>query len=226
MVFCSGFCVVGYAEVLLGLEFIREVVVFAGYASDRARGQEYMRWLVEQRVGDSVVENEEKRKDCSIIDVDAKNVGFLTGARGAALQRVETATKTFIFTRGKRESGKIARFLVFSFNEGRRTKAIEILKQRVNEKAELDEAKTNYYYSADNNKQRERRSSQRSNRERDNQRSSRRGRNGRGRSDSPVRSSSWSKGRRDGRRQHSRNNGYDVRGSRRARSRSPRYSRR
>ena len=234
---CSWLASLDTECVVVFVEFIRDVVVFAGFASDRARGQEYMRWLVEQRVGDSVVENEEKRKDCAIIDVDSKNVGFITGARGAALQRVETETKTFIFSRRK-EVGKIARFLVFSYNKDRRKKAIDILKRRVHEKKELDEAKSEYYYSPERTSSgNPKRQARDRGHDRDRERSNNRPRNKRYMSESPQRHGSrgatrsngrrysGGKGRRGGR-EWSRKDMFDERGSRQPRSRSPRQRRR
>lgn len=126
------------------LEFIKDTACFVGYRDDRKRGREYVQWLIEQRNnGTSSVENEESRRDCSILDVDSGYMGFITGPKGASLSRIENETKTFIFAKGntstRSQNSKRSRILIFSHNEHRRHLAIKALKRRVDEKDELDD---------------------------------------------------------------------------------------
>ena len=56
---------------------------------DRRRGKDYLRWLLEQRTGQSVVDDPRSRDDCTIVKVPSKSVGFLTGYRGESLRAIE-----------------------------------------------------------------------------------------------------------------------------------------
>ena len=72
---------------------------------DRRRGKDYLRWLLEQRTGQSVVEDPKSRDDCTIVKVPSKSVGFLTGYRGESLRAIEREAGTFMFTDGSGRDG-------------------------------------------------------------------------------------------------------------------------
>ena len=64
------------------IEYVGRLACFAGYRQDRRRGKDYLRWLLEQRTGQSVVDNPKERDDCKVVKVPTSSVGFLTGYRG------------------------------------------------------------------------------------------------------------------------------------------------
>ena len=99
------------------IEYVGRLACFAGRRRDRRRGKDYLRWLLEQRTGQSVVNNPQDRDDCKIIKVPTSSVGFLTGYRGESLRALEFESKTFMFTDGDgKNSGENENLMIFSFS--------------------------------------------------------------------------------------------------------------
>ena len=114
------------------IEYVGRLACFAGYKKDRRRGKDYLRWLLEQRTGQSQVEAPEKREDCKVLKVPTSSVGFLTGHRGESLRGIERESSTFMFTDGDgRGKGDSENLLIFSFSRGARDRAAEIVEDRI-----------------------------------------------------------------------------------------------
>ena len=114
------------------IEYVGRLACFAGYRQDRRRGKDYLRWLLEQRTGQSVVDNPKERDDCKVVKVPTSSVGFLTGYRGESLRAIERESSTFMFTDGDgRGSGESENLLIFSFSRGAREHAAEIVEDRI-----------------------------------------------------------------------------------------------
>jgi len=116
------------------IEYVGKLACFVGYKKDRRRGKDYLRWLIEQRTGQSVVDRPEDRSDCSIVKVPGSSIAFITGHRGESLRAIERESGTFCFTDGERNSGKESEnLLVFSFSRSARDHAADIIEDRIRE---------------------------------------------------------------------------------------------
>ncbi|KAJ8599725.1 hypothetical protein CTAYLR_010213 [Chrysophaeum taylorii] len=119
------------------IEYVGRLACFSGMKKDRRRGKDYLRWLLEQRTGQSAVEAPEDREDCAMVKVPSSSVAFLTGYRGESLRGIERESNTFCFTDGDRSSGGSAReyenLLIFSYSRAAREHAREIVEDRLAE---------------------------------------------------------------------------------------------
>ena len=108
------------------LQYLGNVAVFAGSPREVRLCQEYLDWLLRQRVGPVDVDYE-SRDDCIAVDVPSEYVGFVTGAQGASLREMEFMSRTFMFSAGDRSdrSKPVEKLLVFgAVEEGRRYGAV------------------------------------------------------------------------------------------------------
>lgn len=121
------------------LQYIGRCVVFAGTEREVRLGNDYLRWLMEQRTGAPHVAPS-LRDDCTPLDLPSRVIGFVTGPHGATLREIEAATNTFIFTDGdKSERAKDQELLlIFSADAGARRVAADYVHQRVAQKDQLD----------------------------------------------------------------------------------------
>jgi len=82
------------------VEYVGQVAYFAGTKQQRDCAREYLRWVLQQRVGPVHVEYESRDHDCTCIMVPAHCIGYITGHRGVSLRQIEEETKTFCFFEG------------------------------------------------------------------------------------------------------------------------------
>lgn len=61
------------------MEYVGTVAFLSGYFDERKRGREYLKLLMEQRVGPVHVPHASKRTDCTVVDVPVECVGYVTG---------------------------------------------------------------------------------------------------------------------------------------------------
>jgi len=73
---------------------------------ERKRAREYMKWLFEQLEGPVYVDGWEDRDDCTVVDVPADCIGYITGARRAALGSIEEQFGVLMFFMSKPGEGK------------------------------------------------------------------------------------------------------------------------
>ena len=123
------------------IEYVGRLACFAGYRQDRRRGKDYLRWLLEQRTGQSVVEDPKSRDDCTMVKVPSKSVAFLTGYRGESLRGIEREAGTFMFTDGDRNdrTKESEHLLIFSFSRAARERAREIVEHKIKEHERIGE---------------------------------------------------------------------------------------
>jgi len=81
------------------LQYISNIAVFAGTRHEVDCCKQYLKWLMQQRVGGVKVDDKD-RTDITVVPVPARVVGFITGARGSNLREVEERSGTFCFTDG------------------------------------------------------------------------------------------------------------------------------
>ena len=81
------------------IEYVGRVACFAGTAQERTFGKEYLAWLIQQKK-ERVHIDIDSRNDITCIKVPKKAMGYVTGAKGATLRRVELETSTFCFANG------------------------------------------------------------------------------------------------------------------------------
>lgn len=116
------------------IEYVGRLACFCGFKKDRRRAKDYMRWLIEQRTGSSVVADPADRDDCLVVRVPVESIAFLTGHRGESLRAVERESATFCFTdgdRNDRDKKGLEDLLVFSFSRSAREHAAEIIEERL-----------------------------------------------------------------------------------------------
>ena len=115
------------------IEYVGRLACFAGYRKDRRRGKDYLRWLLQQRTGQSEVDAPKDRDDCTIVKVPSSSVAFLTGYRGESLRGIERESSSFCFTDGDRNdrTKTTENLLIFSFSRSAREHAAEIVEDRI-----------------------------------------------------------------------------------------------
>ncbi|KAJ8605904.1 hypothetical protein CTAYLR_004198 [Chrysophaeum taylorii] len=104
------------------LEYVGRLACVCGYKRERRRGKDYLRWLLEQRTGQSSVQNPRDRDDCLVLKIPSQSIAFITGHRGESLRDIERESGTFCFTDGDRADRKdTENLLIFSFSRRERT---------------------------------------------------------------------------------------------------------
>lgn len=126
------------------LEYFYDKAILIGNKTERGRGKQYLKWLLEQKSGITHVTNEEDRKDCTIVDIDSNVAGFVQGKKGVNLREIEARTRTFIFLQryyddSEKPRKDRERVLIFSFNRQSRSEAKELVFRKVDQKLALDE---------------------------------------------------------------------------------------
>jgi len=110
------------------LQYVGNTIVYAGQKEERRNCKQYMKWLFAQLDGPVSVDVD-KRDDCTVVEVPQDTVGYITGARRAALIAMEAEWGVFMFFsdfsggkgggRDGGERGKKERLLIFG-NERQR----------------------------------------------------------------------------------------------------------
>lgn len=123
------------------LEYVGNVAVIGGTKEERARGRDYLRWLIEQRTGRSEC-RPEGRDDVTVVEIPRSVVGYITGFKGNSLREVEQMSGTFCFTdsdvHARHGDSDTERLLIFSGSPRARDQAERVIKDRVRAKLESD----------------------------------------------------------------------------------------
>jgi len=98
------------------LQYVGNVAYIAGSPKDRRRGQEYVKWLLQQRKGSVTITDTAKRDDVTEVHIPASCKGWVTGNRGTELRSMEQQTGTFMFMAN--DSKGEERLLIFGVNKG------------------------------------------------------------------------------------------------------------
>jgi len=104
------------------VEYIGRMAYFSGMRKERVRAKEYLTWLLLQRVGEHANVEYKGRDDVTMIMVQRNCIGYVTGARGAALRAIEEETNTFCFIEGGNDDNDEGQkpLLIFGRAEDRR----------------------------------------------------------------------------------------------------------
>lgn len=83
------------------VQYVGQVALFSGEKGLRRKAKEYMKWLFDQLEGPVYVNGWEDRDDCTVVDVPSECIGYVTGARRAALGNMEEEWGTLMFFMNK-----------------------------------------------------------------------------------------------------------------------------
>ena len=100
------------------MEYVGEVAYLSGTLSERTRGREYLRWVLQQLSGEVVVGDYSGRTDISCLPLTKRAAGFVNGNKGKVLRTVEEMTGTFCFI-GKPTSRDVKPLFVCGHAPGR-----------------------------------------------------------------------------------------------------------
>jgi hypothetical protein len=78
------------------LQYVGNTICYAGQKKERQKGKQYMKWLFKQLDGPVTVDTRD-RDDCTVVDVPQDTVGYITGARRAAMISMEAEWGVFMF---------------------------------------------------------------------------------------------------------------------------------
>merc|ERR1719410_496481 len=87
------------------VQYVGHNALFSGTRTERKRAREYMKWLFEQLEGPVYVDGWEDRDDCTVVDVPSDCIGYVTGARRAALGGIEEDWGVLMFFMNKKGDG-------------------------------------------------------------------------------------------------------------------------
>merc|ERR1719320_31553 len=114
------------------VQYVGHVALFSGPKAERRRARDYTRWLFEQLEGPVYVDGWEDREDCTVVDVPADCIGYITGARRAALGGMEEEWGVLMFFMNKKgdkggRSGHSEQLIIFGKNCARRGAELKIM---------------------------------------------------------------------------------------------------
>ncbi|CAJ1425560.1 unnamed protein product [Effrenium voratum] len=119
------------------VQYVGQVALFSGEKPVRKKAKEYMKWLFDQLEGPVYVEGWEERDDCTVVDVPSECIGYVTGARRAALGNMEEEWGTLMFFmnkeaangggKGQRRSGGSEQLAIFGPRRARRGAELKIM---------------------------------------------------------------------------------------------------
>lgn len=123
------------------LQYVGTTCVCIGHAAQVESGLSYLRWLLEQRTGAPQVELD-GRSDVTVVEAPSRVIGYITGARGIELRRVEERTGTFVFTDGDKRAhhapDTTENVLIFARDSESRRRAERLIRERIDAKAHED----------------------------------------------------------------------------------------
>ena len=79
------------------LEYVGDVAYFSGTLSERNRGRDYLRWVLDQLKGEVLVPDYQKRIDIAHIPLRNRQAGYVNGNKGRLLRAAEELTGCFCF---------------------------------------------------------------------------------------------------------------------------------
>eukprot|EP00929_Paragymnodinium_shiwhaense_P064013 TRINITY_DN32028_c0_g1_i4.p1 TRINITY_DN32028_c0_g1~~TRINITY_DN32028_c0_g1_i4.p1 ORF type:complete len:487 (-),score=115.78 TRINITY_DN32028_c0_g1_i4:43-1503(-) len=87
------------------VQYVGMCVMCSGTAAERKRSREYMKWLFQQLEGPVYVAGWEGRDDCTVVEIPADCIGYITGNRRATLGSLEEEWGTLMFFMSDATSG-------------------------------------------------------------------------------------------------------------------------
>jgi len=114
------------------LQYVGNTIVYAGQKEERRNCRQYMKWLFAQLDGPVSVEVD-RRDDVTTVEVPQDTVGYITGARRAALIAMEAEWGVFMFFsdfaggKGGSSRSKTERLLIFGTERQRKGAELKVL---------------------------------------------------------------------------------------------------
>ena len=113
------------------IEYIGECAYLSGSLVERARGRDYLRWVLQQLDGEVTVNDYANRVDVSAIVIPKRAAGFVNGNKGRVLRNVEEITGTFCFIGKSADGGSTKPLFVCGPNDTYRNAAVMLLEQYI-----------------------------------------------------------------------------------------------
>ncbi|KAJ1611803.1 K-homology type RNA binding protein [Cryptosporidium canis] len=114
------------------IEYIGNFAFIYGDLNERKRAREYLAWLIAQRTSTVSVDTR-AREDVTVVSIPHNVIGYVSGAKGSFLRRVEDETGTFVFV-DDNKGDTLERVLIFSKSAFGRQKARDMIERRMYEK--------------------------------------------------------------------------------------------
>ncbi|EEA07427.1 KH domain-containing protein [Cryptosporidium muris RN66] len=114
------------------IEYVGNYAYIYGDLNERKRARDYLSWLIAQKTS-SVSVDTRAREDVTVVSIPQNVIGYVTGAKGSFLRRVEDETGTFIFI-DENKGNILERVLIFSRSAFGRQKARDFIERRMYEK--------------------------------------------------------------------------------------------
>jgi len=116
------------------VQYVGHCAIFSGTKPERRRAKEYMKWLFEQLEGPVYVTGWQDRDDCVVVEVPPDCIGYVTGARRAALGGMEEEWGVLMFfmtkpgeTKGRGRGGFGEQLIIFGDTRGRRGAELKVM---------------------------------------------------------------------------------------------------
>ncbi|CAD7927940.1 unnamed protein product [Amoebophrya sp. A25] len=122
------------------LQYVGNTAIFTGTKHQRKTLRQYMKWLFAQLDGPVDVPDAEERDDCTMLKIPQECVGYITGARRAALSTIEMDFGCLMFFTGSKDDKRDFEMLAIFGPESARKGAELKVKSSV-------EAKSRGYYA-------------------------------------------------------------------------------
>mmetsp|Transcript_58814 Transcript_58814/g.191850 ORF Transcript_58814/g.191850 Transcript_58814/m.191850 type:complete len:601 (-) Transcript_58814:378-2180(-) len=114
------------------VQYVGHTALFSGTRAQRKKAREYMKWLFEQLEGPVYVDGWEDRDDCTVVDVPSDCIGYITGARRAALGSMEEEWGVLMFFMNRKgdrggRGGEAEKLIVFGPKRNRRGAELKVM---------------------------------------------------------------------------------------------------
>lgn len=121
------------------VEYVGRMAFLSGSKQERKLSKEYLRWLLLQRIGETVHVDSKGRDDVTVIMVPSNGVRYVAGSRvsGLGLRSIEEETSTFCIIDGtSEESDDHKPLLIFGCQEDRRVAESLVCERILSQKAD------------------------------------------------------------------------------------------
>lgn len=114
------------------IQYVGMMAVCSGSRDERMRAREYMKWLFQQLEGPVFVRGWDGRQDCTVLDIPADCIGYITGNRRATLGAIEEEWGTLMFFMNESEDkgrgrGATEMLAIFGQERGRRGSELKVM---------------------------------------------------------------------------------------------------
>lgn len=111
------------------IEYVGEVAYFSGTLTERSKGRDYLRWVLQQLNGEVSVPDFKNREDISFIPLVRRMAGYVNGNKGRLLRATEELTGTFCFVgKSPSASSDTKPLIICGLDEGRNAAFVALSK--------------------------------------------------------------------------------------------------